>query len=144
MPVAIAVFKDDTVPAILSAPTEVELIASISSLAKAPNVATKEQAIAWLLSLPSPSGWFDSVDQAKARVAQHSQPLEVTSEQIKSARKALGLSQAEFARALGVGGNDNTLKTTTFNLEKGKLRMNQQRIATMHRLLSEKGISEMA
>ena len=143
MPVAIVIFEDDTVPAILSGRSEIELVQKISDLVKAPNVETKEQAIAWLLSLPAPSGWFASVEEAKARVAQLTQPVDVTPDQIKSARKKLGMSQAEFARALGVGGNDNTLKGTTFDMEKGKLRMNPQRIAIMRRLLSEKGLSEL-
>jgi len=36
-------------------------------------------------------------------------PVDATREEIKNARDRLGLSQSRFARALGFGGNENTV-----------------------------------
>lgn len=46
-------------------------------------------------------------------------PVDATSNESKAARQCLSLSQAEFARALGVGENDNTVRKIAFEWGKG-------------------------
>lgn len=59
--------------------------------------------------MPHPSGWYNDRLVAKIAVNNIKKPVDATLEEIKNARDRLGLSQSRFARALGFGGNDNTV-----------------------------------
>ncbi len=140
MPIAIVLSQVGNIPAVLSHDNDAELLAAINALQEAPQLADRPAAEEWLAGLPAPSGWYPNADAAKARVAAMAQPLDVTPDQIKEARKSLGLSQAEFATAIGLGGNDQTRKSTVFDMEKGKRRMNPQLIGKMTALLAKAGL----
>ena len=71
-------------------------------------------------------------------------PVDATSNESKAARQCLSLSQAEFARALGVGENDNTVRKIAFEWEKGTKRMNEQAVKKMRALVTEKQITSVS
>ncbi|MGL4756219.1 MAG: helix-turn-helix domain-containing protein [Aeromonadaceae bacterium] len=58
----------------------------------------------------------------------------MTSEEIKAARKAIGMTQREFADA--IGGNINTLR----HWEQGVYKVNKFAIKEINRLMEEKGV----
>ena len=59
--------------------------------------------------MPHPSGWYNDRLVTKIAVNNMKKPVDATLEEIKNARDRLGLSQSRFARALGFGGNHNTV-----------------------------------
>ena len=59
--------------------------------------------------MPHPSGWYNNRLVAKIALNNMKKPVEATLEEIKNARESLGLSQSQFTRALGFGGNENTV-----------------------------------
>ena len=59
--------------------------------------------------MPHPSGWYNDRLVAKIAVNNMKKPVDATLEEIKNARESLGLSQSRFTRALGFGGNENTV-----------------------------------
>ncbi|MAC73336.1 MAG: hypothetical protein CMG96_07870, partial [Marinovum sp.] len=62
---------------------------------------------------------------------------------IKKARQFLSMSQTEFARALGVGGNNNTVRKIAFEWEKGTKRMNEQAVKKMRAIVLERQITKV-
>ena len=71
-------------------------------------------------------------------------PVDATSNENKAARQCLSLSQAEFARALGVGENDNTVRKIAFEWGKGTKRMNEQAVKKMRALVTKKQITNVS
>jgi len=140
MPIAIVMSENGTIPAVLAQSTAEALISALRCLEAAPALETAQDARNWLLRLPEPSGWYDTPEEAHARLDQMRQGPDFAPDEIKAARKALGLSQAEFASALGYGGNDNTRKGITFDMEKGKRRMNPEACRQLRRLLAAGGL----
>ena len=59
--------------------------------------------------MPHPSGWYNDRLVAKIALNNMKKPVDATLEEIKNARESLGLSQFRFTRALGSGGNENTV-----------------------------------
>ena len=59
--------------------------------------------------MPHPNGWYNDRLVDKIAVNKLKKPVDATLEEIKNARDRLGLSQSRFARALGFGGNENTV-----------------------------------
>ena len=59
--------------------------------------------------MPHPSGWYNDRLVAKIVLNNMKKPVDATLEEIKNAIDRLGLSQSRFARALGFGGNENTV-----------------------------------
>lgn len=73
----------------------------------------------WLLSQPWPSGWHDTIDQARAAVRQLADESEMTGAEVVAARKELGLSRAQFGACIGYKGNSNTAHKQVWEMEKG-------------------------
>jgi hypothetical protein len=105
MPIAV-VLPENTPPAILEEATETALFDAVCALAATPDAAKEspEALRAWLDTLPPPSGWFASVEDAaaykkKSQFARDSRLL-------ATARKQLGYTQREMTGALGLVDND--------------------------------------
>ena len=56
----------------------------------------------------------------------------------------MSISKAEFARALGVGGNDNIVKKIAFEWEKGTKRMKEQTVKKMRAIVTEGQITKVS
>lgn len=69
MPVAVAVFSD-TIPGIWVEDSDSALLERLKDLPAAPELTTLGSAQKWLATLPAPSGWYDSISQAKAATDQ--------------------------------------------------------------------------
>lgn len=118
MPVAIVMSENEAIPAILSEATAADLVGALAGLKEAPSLGSEEAAREWLQGLPAPSGWFATVEEARAHVKRIHQPVPVLpGAVIQAAREALGLTRAEFASKLGIGGNPNTRHKTIFDIE---------------------------
>ena len=59
--------------------------------------------------MPHLSGWYNDRLVAKIALNSMKKPVDATLEEIKNARESLGLNQSRFTRALGFGGNENTV-----------------------------------
>jgi hypothetical protein len=70
---------------------------------------------------------------------------------VATARKALGMGRAQFATALGMGGNDNTrhksihdIEIEAINKSSGRRRvLNPAAVGRLQALLAEKGLEEL-
>ena len=122
MPIAIVFSNNGAIPAVLQENSSKALVEALNGLAEAPALNNEEAARVWLKSLAMPSGWFASIAEARAeldRWKEETPPL--TKDQVKDARLALGLSQAAFAVAIGIGGNPDTQRRFITAVEKGEI-----------------------
>ena len=119
MPVAIVVLPE-TIPAIYSEKTESALLDRLRNLKGAHNFQTRREAVDWLRSLALPSGWFIDVDAAKTFTQQCRDETPMTPEELATIREKVGMTRADFATALGYGGNSNTRHKHVHELEAGK------------------------
>lgn len=109
MPVALVFSRQDVIPAIIYEDTADLLVDRLRALKAAPELSDEQEARQWLQSLPMPSGWFSTIDEASAHVQRLNKDTEILpGAEVKAARQELGLTQAEFAQALGLGGNPDT------------------------------------
>ncbi len=121
MPIAI-IFADNHLPIIVERDNEEQLIDAIIKLPIAPSEHEQAKILQWLESLPPPSGYYETRAEAKLvakrakSLALRTAPL-LTGEQIRDARKKLGLSRVKFAYAIGFNGNRNTVNKTVYSLE---------------------------
>lgn len=152
MPVAIVISRGDIIPAILYEESVVALVARLQSLAEAPALRSEQEARIWLQSLPEPSGWYDTPEEAKAHVVRLKQDAPILpGATVEKARKALGLSRFKFGEALGMGGNQNTINKSIAEIEgealhktTGKTRvLNPIATRRLFALLAEEGLSEI-
>ncbi|AUQ92777.1 putative transcriptional regulator (plasmid) [Phaeobacter inhibens] len=122
MPIAIAFSNGGTIPAIIQEATAADLVKALDGLKEAPTLQTEEQAREWLQTLPMPSGWFETISEAKAHLARWKEPTPLlTKEQVRAAREDLGMSQADFAAAVGIGGNPDTRRRYMVGVERGEI-----------------------
>lgn len=149
MPVAIIVSENDAIPAIFAEDTSRALLDALKRLSEAPALKTEHEARLWLQSLPAPSGWFGSTQEAKLHVQRIHQDVPILpGAEVARARQALGLGRAEFAKKLGIGGNDNTRHKTIFDIEReainkssGKPRvLNPNAVQRLKALMAENGL----
>ncbi|MGH1415362.1 MAG: hypothetical protein ACRBB0_17875 [Pelagimonas sp.] len=118
MPIAIVMSQSGAIPAIIAEDTTADLVAALTALADAPDLANEGAARLWLQSLPQPSGWFKTAEEARAHVQRMKEDVPILpGAEIAAAREALGLGRAQFASALGMGGNDNTRHKAIFDIE---------------------------
>ena len=143
MPVAIIMSKIGNIPAVIFENEEEDLLEYLKELIESPKLANIEDARVWLASLPAPSGWFESLRLAKAATEALKVPIDATPDEIKKARQFLSMSQTEFARALGVGGNNNTVRKIAFEWEKGTKRMNEQAVKKRRAIVLERQITKV-
>lgn len=119
MPIAIIV-TETAIPAIIEETTADKLVAACTALAVVPSGLDAPALKLWLQTRPKPSGWYEGRAEAleAARcAADTAQATRPTPEGLRDARKALGLSRVEFGRALGFGGNPNTINKSIYELE---------------------------
>ncbi|WP_146620007.1 hypothetical protein [Acuticoccus sediminis] len=142
MPVAIVFHDDGTVPALFSEKSDKLLAARIGALPGAPPNADIASLRAWLASLPDPSGWFGSVEEAKAYVARVRAEHVMGKDELRSIREATGLSRAAFGEALGFGGNDNTRHKQVFEMESGAKPIMPERARRARALFAENELKQ--
>lgn len=149
MPIAIVMSLQNAIPAILAEDTAQELVARLQGLQEAPELADEAAARIWLQSLPAPSGWFVSIEEAKAHVKRYHEAVPIIpGATIREAREALGMPRDAFAEALGIGGNPNTRHKTIFDIEReainkssGKPRvLNPSAVKRLQALMAERGL----
>jgi len=148
MPIAIIVFEDGTIPAILQAGNEQDLFADMRGLSAVPPLADVAAARVWLAGLKDPSGWYESPDEARAAVARMRLKEErLSGDPVAQARAALckargltTLSRAKFAGELGYNGNENTRHKLIFDVENGKKNLSPEASRALRSLLLEEGI----
>lgn len=121
MPIAIALLPGGIIPGIFADDSTDRLLATLRGLVGAPALPDVAAARAWLLTLPEPSGWFDTAAEANAhldRLQADDQPM--TGPEVARAREALNLGRAEFGEAIGFTGNPNTRNKTIWEIETGQ------------------------
>lgn len=149
MPVAIVMSQEGAIPAIIMQDTATDLVKDLAGLVEAPALQDENAARIWLQSMPAPSGWFNTVEEARAhvqRIHQAANPL--PGALIQEARKALNMGRAEFATALGYGGNDNTRHKAIFEIENDAINkssgrprvLNPNAIERLKALMAEHGL----
>jgi hypothetical protein len=90
----------------------------------APDLPDLIAARTWLDDQPAPAGLYAT--RAAATAAAHKAtrttppPDQISKQLVFETRQALGLSRREFGRALGYGGNDNTVNKSVLDIERGK------------------------
>ena len=120
MPLAIVFTDNDIMPSIWSEDTDEILLQRLNRIVFAPELTDVNSAREWLVLLPKPSGWFATTQEAANYTARLKQEKRATAEDVTQAREKLGLSRADFAEAIGIGGNSNTRHKTIYDIEKGK------------------------
>ncbi|MCF3935023.1 hypothetical protein L1787_16585 [Acuticoccus sp. M5D2P5] len=144
MPIAIVFREDGSIPAIYSEKTDALLAARLGELPGAPEKADAKTLRAWLYTLPEPSGWFASVDEARSLLARSRQEPAMQKDELRHIRETLGMTRAEFADALGFKGNDNTRHKQVFEMESGSKPIMPERARRARSLLAEHWVSEGA
>ncbi|WP_136443670.1 hypothetical protein [Pacificoceanicola onchidii] len=140
MPVAIVMPVSEVTPAILAQESDALLLAALSGLKDAPNLATVLEAQQWLATLPQPSGWYDSPEAALAEAKRLRQSERLTGEFVSKARASLNMSRADFAEAIGYRGNSNTRHKTMFEVENGVKSLSPEASLALRGLLAEHGL----
>ncbi|MDO6799347.1 helix-turn-helix domain-containing protein [Shimia thalassica] len=137
MPVAIAIFESDVVPAVLMHDSDQALLAALRALKPAPDLHDTTAAKAWLAGLAQPSGWYDSPEAAKAETARLRKSERLTGPAVSEAREMLGLSRADFAAAIGYAGNPNTRHKTMWEIEKGEKSLRPDAVRALRALMAD-------
>lgn len=141
MKTAIIISPDNIVPAIYMEATADALLAKLRQVVFAPALPDVAAARDWLAELPQPSGWFDSAEDARAHVAAFRRPvIDMTPDQIKAAREALGLTRGELAKALGMGGTSHTRFKEMEKFETGQRRLGIEATHRLRAMLAERGL----
>lgn len=151
MPVAIVFDRGGAIPAILQEDTPGKLVAALCALKAAPDLKTEQQARIWLQEeCPAPSGWFADVDEATAHFQRwRNQAPALTKDEVREARESLGMSQAEFAEAIGIGGNRETKRRFIVAVEKGEIQaktgtprvLSKDATQNLKALMAERGLT---
>ena len=138
MPIAIVMSRGDIVPAVIHQDTSGGLIDALNELSECPGINSEIAAKEWLMQLPEPSGWYNHINEARAAIQRLKRDQEVMSpKEVADAQKHLGLSNAEMADLLGIGGNPNTKKTEVDKLKTGRKKMGPERTRKLQAILSE-------
>lgn len=138
MPIAIVMSRGNVVPAIIHQDTSGGLIDALNGLSECPGVNSEIAAKEWLMQLPEPSGWYDHMNEARAAIQRLKRDQEVmTPKEVADAQKHLGLSNAEMADLLGIGGNPNTKKTEVDKIKTGRRSLEPERTRKLQAILSE-------
>lgn len=142
MPIAIVFTGADVVPGIFKRDTDAGLLMDLAGIKGAPIIADIVAAKEWLVSLPEPSGWFDTVAEALAHTERLKHEARAGGDEVRAARDALGKSRADFATLVGVGGNDNTRHKYMFEVEKGTKQLSVQATRSMRAILAQAGLNK--
>jgi len=138
MPIAIVMSRGNVVPAIIHQKTIGGLIDALNGLSECPGVNSEIAAKEWLMQLPEPSGWYNHMNETRAAIQRLKRDKDVMSpKEVSDAQKHLGLTNAEMAELLGIGGNPNTKKTEVDKLKTGRKKMGPERTRKLQAILSE-------
>ena len=122
----------------------------MNNLAITPDGLSLEGIKDWLLTQPRPSGWYATRAAAIEESARTANPEKrevfmLTPKSVRAARQALGMTKVQFGKALGFGGNQNTVNKAVYDIEHKKdkpLRRDKQEILfglmAAHGLIPEK------
>lgn len=122
MPIALVFSTSGAIPAVMQEETAAALVEALDGLQDAPSLKNEEEARVWLQTLPMPSGWFASIAEAHTHLQRwKAETPPLTKEDVKAARLKLGMSQTEFASAIGIGGNPDTRRRFLTAVEKGEI-----------------------
>ena len=118
MPVAIVISRNEIIPAIYQHSSVVALVQHLQDHVESPDLTSETDARLWLLSLPQPSGWFETPAEAQAHVEQMKEKEPILSgATVRAARDFLGLTQTQLAKAVGIGGNEQTQRSAIEKIE---------------------------
>lgn len=141
MPIAIVFTGADVVPGIFKRDTDADLLKDLAGLQGAPALRDVVAAKEWLVSLPEPSGWFDTAKEALAHTERLKDQARAGGDEVKAARAALGgLGRDKFADLVGIGGNKNTRHKFIYEVEIGKTLLSIHATRSMRALLAQDGI----
>lgn len=143
MKLAIVVTAEmNAIPAIFYGDTVADLLAQIRPLAGTPALQDEEAARAWLATLPEPSGLFLSEEEAKAHLARirDARPADISPDDVQAVRAKLKMTRADFAEALGIGGNSNTRHKVMWEFETGKKPVSLVLARKIRSLAAENGL----
>ena len=138
MPIAIVISRGNVIPAIIHQDTSGGLIDALNGMSECPGVNSEIEAKEWLMQLPEPSGWYSQINEARAVIQRLKRDQEVMSpKEVSDAQKHLGLSNAEMAELLGIGGNPNTKKTEVNKIKTCRRSLGPERTRKLQAILSE-------
>ena len=141
MPIAIVMSRGNIIPAIIRQDTNSCLIDALNGLSECPGVTSVITAKEWLMPLPEPSGCYEHINEAKAAVQRLKRDQEVMSrKEVSDAQKLLGLSNAEMAELLDIGGNQNTKKTEVDKIKTGRRSLGPERTRKLQAVLIGRAI----
>jgi len=141
MPIAIVMSRGNIIPAIIRQDTNNCLIGALNGLSECPGVISVISAKEWLMQLPEPSGCYEHINEAKAAVQRLKRDQEVMSrKEVSDAQKLLGLSNAEMAELLDIGGNQNTKKTEVDKIKTGRRSLGPERTRKLQAVLIGRAI----
>jgi hypothetical protein len=115
IPWAIVTSEIGNITSVIYHDEAIDLWKQLRTLGAAPELKTIQATPYWLVLMPHPSSWYNDRFVAKIVVNNLKKPVDATLEKIKNARDRFGLRQSRFARALGFGGNDTTVKKLSSN-----------------------------
>lgn len=141
MPIAIVFTGADVVPGIFKRDTDADLLKDLANIKGAPALQDVGAAKQWLVTLPEPSGWFDTTTEALAHTERLKDEARAGGEEVKAARAALGgMGRAKFAELVGIGGNDGTRHKFIYEVETGKKQLSVSATRQMRAVLAQAGL----
>lgn len=120
MPLAILAVSGDPDVSILNGTTVDEVLDALREIADVSGLDTPDIARRWLLTQPAPSGWYETLAEARAAVDQSRRQDPMSADEFARIRAELGLARAQFADALGFQGSANTRHKQIWEMEKGR------------------------
>jgi len=137
------IVKNDPVPAICCADTEIELLDKVGADLGFPPNTEKAIILSALSCRPRPSGLYRNYEDALGEVEKTANPryrpiLPLQPDDIKKARTLLNMTRVEFGQALGFNGNPNTLNKAVYELETDFSKsLNRERQETLFALIAQ-------
>jgi len=142
MPVAIVLSQEGRIPAIFSETSDAALLDALRSVVDAPPLGGVNDAKEWLAQMPEPSGWFDTARLALLHTERLKASARAGGDEVREARSRLGVGRAEFASAIGIGGNSNTQHKFIYEVERGAKDLSAPATRAMRALLAEAELGE--
>lgn len=145
MKLAILFTNQNAMPSIFHAEAMSDLLDQLRAVRGAPDLPDEAAAREWLATLHEPSGLFLSMAEAKAHLARvrEARSADLTPEDVQGIRDELKMSRADFADAIGFGGNTNTRHKLIWEVENGRKPITQV-MASKIRALAAEGRLQLA
>lgn len=142
MPLAIVMYKSDALVDVVFGSTDAEVFAGLSDIQGAPRFIEQLQARLWLLTLPFPSGWYETIEEAKGRLEQLERHDPMSGYELTCIRARLGRTRAEFAERLGFKGTANTRHKQIWEMEKERKPIVSERARSARALLARSHLAD--